>query len=73
MDPSIEPLTVMFKDGDDLRQDILIMQLFSLMDQLWRAENLDLKMITFTCLSTGLKQGQLLYVNNNFGQDFTFE
>ena len=49
----------LFQDGDDLRQDIIVIQLFGLMDQLWRDCNLDLKMITFLCLSTGLKQGKL--------------
>ena len=56
----------LFQDGDDLRQDIIVIQLFGLMDQLWRDCNLDLKMITFLCLSTGLKQGKFGAKNNYF-------
>ncbi|POM62167.1 Phosphatidylinositol Kinase [Phytophthora palmivora] len=39
-----DPVTVMFKAGDDVRQDCLTLQLVRLMDEMWRDEGLDLAM-----------------------------
>ncbi|PPQ95727.1 hypothetical protein CVT26_008370 [Gymnopilus dilepis] len=50
---------VMFKDGDDMRQDQLVIQLFTLMDQLLRKENLDLKLSPYDVLATGPNQGMV--------------
>ncbi|XP_033752921.1 phosphatidylinositol 4-phosphate 3-kinase C2 domain-containing subunit beta-like, partial [Pecten maximus] len=52
-----EPIYAMFKVGDDLRQDMLTMQMVKIMDRLWLRAGLDLKMITFACLATGPKRG----------------
>lgn len=41
----------MFKAGDDLRQDQLILQLVTLMDRLLRKENLDLKLTPYNALA----------------------
>lgn len=41
----------MFKAGDDLRQDQLILQLITLMDRLLRKENLDLKLTPYNVLA----------------------
>ena len=35
--------SMMYKKGDDLRQDILILQLVTVMDRLWKAEGMDLR------------------------------
>ena len=51
------PIRVMFKVGDDLRQDLLTLQLLRIMDKLWRAEGLDLFLTTFLCLPTGPDEG----------------
>ena len=51
------PVYAMFKAGDDLRQDMMTMQIIRMMDRLWLKEGLDLKMITFSCLPTGPKRG----------------
>lgn len=48
---------VVFKSGDDLRQDQLIMQMFDLMDSLLKNVNLDLKLLTYGILATGPKDG----------------
>jgi phosphatidylinositol 3-kinase len=47
---------VIFKDGDDMRQDQLVIQMFTLMDQLIRKENLDLKLSPYDVLATGPTQ-----------------
>ena len=46
--------------GDDLRQDMLTMQLISVMDKLWLRDGLDLKIITFRCQATGPKRGKYI-------------
>jgi phosphatidylinositol-4,5-bisphosphate 3-kinase len=57
-------LHIIFKCGDDLRQDMLTLQLIRLMDQLWKAEGLDLQMNAYQCLSTGDYVGMLEVVMN---------
>lgn len=46
--------------GDDLRQDMLVIQMIRLMDKLWLKEGLDLKVVTFSVVPTGDKIGRLL-------------
>lgn len=53
-----------FKVGDDLRQDMLAMQMIKIMQKLWLKEGLDLKMITFECLATSENQGMVEMVQN---------
>lgn len=60
-----EPVYTMFKVGDDLRQDMLTLQMIRIMDKLWQQENLDLKIITFACLSTGPKKGMVEIVTES--------
>ena len=56
--------TLIFKNGDDLRQDQLVIQLFSLMDRLLRNENLDLKMTPYRVLATGSVDGMVQFVDS---------
>ncbi|KAG6873034.1 hypothetical protein C0995_003790 [Termitomyces sp. Mi166 len=53
---------VIFKDGDDMRQDQLVIQLFTLMDRLLRKENLDLKLSPYHVLATGPLQGMVQFI-----------
>ena len=53
---------VIFKDGDDMRQDQLVIQLFTLMDRLLRKENLDLKLSAYDVLATGPLQGMMQFI-----------
>ncbi|KAF6345339.1 phosphatidylinositol-4,5-bisphosphate 3-kinase catalytic subunit delta [Rhinolophus ferrumequinum] len=48
---------IIFKNGDDLRQDMLTLQMIQLMDVLWKQEGLDLRMTPYGCLSTGDRTG----------------
>ncbi|KIO18071.1 hypothetical protein M407DRAFT_226452 [Tulasnella calospora MUT 4182] len=62
-DPSkLEEYPIIFKNGDDLRQDQLVIQLFTLMDRLLRKENLDLKISPYDVLATGPKEGMVQFI-----------
>ncbi|XP_069039831.1 phosphatidylinositol 4,5-bisphosphate 3-kinase catalytic subunit delta isoform isoform X1 [Lepisosteus oculatus] len=60
-----DPMGIIFKNGDDLRQDMLTLQMIQLMDVLWKEEGLDLRMIPYGCLSTGDKTGLIEVVRNS--------
>ena len=53
---------IIFKTGDDLRQDQLVIQIISLMDRLLRKENLDLRLSPYRILATGAKAGAVQFV-----------
>eukprot|EP01113_Clastostelium_recurvatum_P028422 TRINITY_DN3438_c0_g1_i4.p1 TRINITY_DN3438_c0_g1~~TRINITY_DN3438_c0_g1_i4.p1 ORF type:complete len:1453 (-),score=442.67 TRINITY_DN3438_c0_g1_i4:115-3945(-) len=59
------PMYVIFKSGDDLRQDMLTLQMIQLMDKLWQNESLDLKMSPYGCISTGDGVGMIEVVLNS--------
>lgn len=58
------PIYVIFKSGDDLRQDMLTLQMLRLMDGLWQSAGLDLKMSCYGCISTGDGVGMIEVVLN---------
>ncbi|XP_077123386.1 phosphatidylinositol 3-kinase C2 domain-containing subunit gamma [Ranitomeya variabilis] len=56
-DPEGPNIHVLYKVGDDLRQDMLVLQMVALMDRIWLHEGLDLRMISYKCVSTGRRRG----------------
>ncbi|KAM4721293.1 phosphatidylinositol 4-phosphate 3-kinase C2 domain-containing subunit alpha [Rhinophrynus dorsalis] len=58
-DPLGGEINSMFKVGEDLRQDMLALQMIKIMDKLWLQEGLDLRMVIFKCLSTGKDRGMV--------------
>lgn len=55
---------IIFKTGDDLRQDQLVIQIISLMDRLLRKENLDLKLSPYRILATSANAGAVQFVGS---------
>ncbi|CAG8433683.1 11263_t:CDS:10 [Ambispora gerdemannii] len=53
---------VIFKTGDDLRQDQLVIQIITLMDKLLRKENLDLKLKPYKVLATSSDHGLMQFI-----------
>nr|XP_021330106.1 phosphatidylinositol 4-phosphate 3-kinase C2 domain-containing subunit alpha isoform X4 [Danio rerio] len=56
-DPLGDEINVMFKVGEDLRQDMLALQMIRIMDRIWLQEGLDLRIVNFKCISTGKDKG----------------
>lgn len=50
---AVQDLKFLFKCGDDLRQDNLVLQFFKIMDRLWHQNNLELNMICYDIMETG--------------------
>eukprot|EP00462_Mataza_sp_D1_P020946 CAMPEP_0175147654 /NCGR_PEP_ID=MMETSP0087-20121206/16121_1 /TAXON_ID=136419 /ORGANISM="Unknown Unknown, Strain D1" /LENGTH=820 /DNA_ID=CAMNT_0016432885 /DNA_START=12 /DNA_END=2474 /DNA_ORIENTATION=+ len=57
-----KPYRVIFKNGDDLRQDQLIIQMINLMDSLLKKVKLDLKLTPYRVLATSSKDGFVEFV-----------
>jgi len=49
-----KPIVIIFKSGDDLRQDILTLQLLRIMDKIWLENGLDLRLNPYRCIATGM-------------------
>lgn len=63
-DPMGGNILVIFKEGDDLRQDMLTLQMLRIMDRLWRNHGLDMQMSPYGCISTGNEVGFIEVVLN---------
>ncbi|KAM4695460.1 phosphatidylinositol 4,5-bisphosphate 3-kinase catalytic subunit beta isoform 1-T2 [Discoglossus pictus] len=58
-----DSIGIIFKNGDDLRQDMLTLQLLRLMDMLWKESGLDLRIVPYGCLATGDRCGMIEVVS----------
>ena len=48
-----EIIKMLFKYGDDLRQDNLVLQFFRIMDEMWMEQNMNMEMVRYKVLETG--------------------
>ncbi|XP_064610271.1 phosphatidylinositol 4,5-bisphosphate 3-kinase catalytic subunit delta isoform-like [Liolophura sinensis] len=64
-DPSGPDINILYKNGDDLRQDMLTLQMIQIMDSIWQAEGLDLRMNPYGCLATGKETGMIEVVQKS--------
>ncbi|XP_069798120.1 phosphatidylinositol 4-phosphate 3-kinase C2 domain-containing subunit beta isoform X2 [Narcine bancroftii] len=58
-DPLGDNIDIIVKTGDDLRQDMLTLQMIHIMNKIWIQEGLDMRMIFFKCTSTGSGRGMV--------------
>lgn len=56
-DMGAEDTSIIFKNGDDLRQDMLTIQMLRLFDKLWKDEGLDLRLTYYNVIATHHKVG----------------
>ncbi|KAF6209139.1 hypothetical protein GE061_014883 [Apolygus lucorum] len=59
-----DDIKIIFKNGDDLRQDMLTLQMIRIMDKLWKNEGHDFRMNPYNCISTDNKVGLIEVVDN---------
>jgi len=64
VDNSANSFYTIYKIGDDLRQDMFVLQMINVMNQLWIMDDHDLSVLTFTCLQTGDRCGFIEMVTN---------
>ena len=57
-------IKLIIKYGDDLRQDMLTLQMLRIMDKLWQEHGLYLHLIPYGCIATGQDQGVIEVVQN---------
>ncbi|RWS06961.1 phosphatidylinositol 4:5-bisphosphate 3-kinase catalytic subunit beta isoform-like isoform X1 [Dinothrombium tinctorium] len=63
-DYGAEDCYIMFKNGDDLRQDMLTLQMLRVMDKMWKDEGLDLRLTPYRVIATDKKVGLIEVVLN---------
>lgn len=62
----IKPLyCTMFKCGDDLRQDMLVIQLLQVMNNIWLSQNMNLCMKLYSVIPTGPLEGMVEIVEDS--------
>lgn len=56
---------IIYKQGDDLRQDQLVVQLFAIMDKHLQEYNINLKLTIYDVLATDIKGGFVEFIENS--------
>ena len=64
-DTNADNIKILFKAGDDLRQDILTLQVLRIMDKLWLDRGLNLRLLPYNVVSTGNSLGMVEIVLNS--------
>ncbi|CAI2363182.1 unnamed protein product [Moneuplotes crassus] len=64
-DVNAPPIRTIFKNGDDLRQDMLTLQAIKLIDEIWKENGLDLCLAPYQVIGTGFEQGFLEFVGDS--------
>jgi len=55
----------MFKTGDDLKQDNLVLQFFKIMERYWRRANRDYSMICYDAMESAFETGYIEFVDGS--------
>ena len=63
--PKGSTIVALFKKGDDLRKDQIVLQCFQVLDQLLLEESLNLLITAYKVLATGFKFGYLEFVSES--------
>ncbi|GAB0088558.1 phosphatidylinositol 4,5-bisphosphate 3-kinase catalytic subunit delta isoform [Sergentomyia squamirostris] len=59
-----DDIYVIFKNGDDLRQDMLTLQMLRIMDRIWKSHGYDFRMNPYSCISMERRLGMIEVVLN---------
>jgi phosphatidylinositol-4,5-bisphosphate 3-kinase catalytic subunit alpha/beta/delta len=59
-----EDINIIFKNGDDLRQDMLTLQMLRIMDRIWKSNGKDFRLNTYSCISMEQRLGMIEVVLN---------
>lgn len=59
VDPNGEDINIIFKNGDDLRQDMLTLQMLRIMDRIWKSSGFDFRLNTYGCISMDRRLGMI--------------
>ncbi|KAH8278942.1 hypothetical protein KR018_011586 [Drosophila ironensis] len=63
-DQNANDVHIIFKNGDDLRQDMLTLQMLRVMDQLWKRDGMDFRMNIYNCISMEQRLGMIEVVRD---------
>lgn len=59
-----DDIYIIFKNGDDLRQDMLTLQMLRVMDRIWKSKGFDFRMNPYSCISMERRLGMIEVVLN---------